>query len=198
MERVRLANEATGGLTEAELNKLSSHHAIWAARAARTEPIQHETIEPLIRDLYSAASLAAPAISIVSSPGVMAFAGIFAKHILRKKSQNPEYLIRLPDEVSFTCDDKCKLIVKEVIHTLSSIVTKASASGKELDVPNLTLWATYGAIDISIADALDQKTDADLRGHFALSTSRYGQRCDGGNERSIWKLKHDHPHAIPH
>jgi hypothetical protein len=51
----------------------------WIAYALRTEPIEPDVIGPYIVELYRAAGFAEPRVVVVSSPGVMAFAGAFSR-----------------------------------------------------------------------------------------------------------------------
>lgn len=166
MEHIRSSTAASGGLTEEEWKKLSEHHQRWVNVSSRKEPVDQEKIATEIKRLYVAASLATPRVAIVTSPGVMAFAGTFAKHILENQHNDKNYIVTLPEFISIQCDEKYSAIVKEVIVTLSRIITVDNDFRDGIDsadVCSRTLDATYNLVDGPTANALDRKTNMDIR-----------------------------------
>lgn len=166
MDKIRTANEATGGLTAVEWDRLKKHYAIWVKRASRTTPVDREAIQYLIRDLYSAAALSEPIVEVVSSPGAMAFTGTFARCLLDSMMRDKHYAFVLPQPSSIQCDIKFQPIVKEVINSLSNIVAGAKGflyDPDNSDVYHPTLYATYALVDAPTADAMDGQTNRDIR-----------------------------------
>lgn len=166
MNSSRSPTEATGGLTDVEKGLLAAHHALWVSRALRTTPVDRKKVEPLILALYAAASLSEPIVEVVSSPGAMAFAGTFARHILNRTMKDKNYPFTVPAPMSIKGPDRNEAVVREVINALSAVTEKACNSSdwpSDSDVCGSVLWATYGLVDAPIAEAMDRQTNRELR-----------------------------------
>ncbi len=75
---IRRPDYASGGITEAEKQKLKEFMDNWMHRAKRTEPIERDKLISAINNLYRSFGLKQPRIVIASSPLVVAIAGSFA------------------------------------------------------------------------------------------------------------------------
>ena len=158
--------EATGGLTVTEKNLLAAHHTLWATRAARSNPINPEKILPLIKQLYSTSSLAEPSIKIVSSPGVMAFAGTFASHIFDGLMKDKNYRYSIPKLSTSNFQKKYEPIVREIIQSLSVMTADArnfSSVVNKSDIYHRILYATFSHGDHPTSNAMDRKTIMDIQ-----------------------------------
>ena len=165
MNITRSPTEATGGLTDGEKDLLAAHHALWVTRASRTTPVDHEKVKNLIHQLYSAASLTKPIVEVVSSPGVMAFAGTFATHIFDGVLRDKNYSFVLPDPASVQCQNRHKAFVREIINALLVVTPEIRnfTDVAKADVCSPILEATYGLVDPPTADAMDRQTNMELR-----------------------------------
>ncbi len=75
---IRRPDYASGGITDAEKQKLQEYMDNWMHRTSRTEPIKRDKLISAINNLYRCFGLKQPRIVIASSPLVVIIAGSFA------------------------------------------------------------------------------------------------------------------------
>ncbi|MBK7684840.1 MAG: hypothetical protein IPJ25_01440 [Rhodocyclaceae bacterium] len=138
-------------------DSLVQYGEIWTERATRTAPIQPETIVPAIEALYRAASLNKPRVVIVPSPGVMAFAGMFAAAIWEKRKTNPEY------DPAQGLSDAGQAVQRNAAEAVRKATQDPTNVSECDDVAAATLEATYGPADLATVNALDPDRWRDIR-----------------------------------
>lgn len=182
MQRIRTPSQVTGGLTDAEWEMLKKHNALWCGRAQRTTPTDHEETERAIMCLYNAASLKAPVVVVVCSPGVMAFAGTFLRHLLGREALKPGGRTKLPAPTSINCHSAYLPFVDGVLAAMARVLAGVSCcrdSPDSPDIGNATLAATYELVDAPSAEALDRQTNMDIRyglDHAAMTDQDFAIR----------------------
>jgi hypothetical protein len=132
----------------------------WIAYALRTEPIEPNVIGPYIVELYRAAGFAEPRVVVVSSPGVMAFAGAFSAEIWARRETDPTFdparkiteipALRAPN----------KLLAESTLSAVRA-ATDPSMHGRRARKPEqgvgiATLQAAYSPADSATANSLDR------------------------------------------
>lgn len=182
MQRIRTPTQVTGGLTDVEWEMLRKHNALWSGRAQRTTPVDQNETERAITSLYQAASLKAPLVVVVSSPGVTAFAGTFLRHLLGRESPEPGGLHTLPAPASVNCHAAYRPFVNGVVAAMARVLTGVDNWRDSPDSPSpssATLAATYELVDAPSAEALDRQTNMDVRyglSHQAMTDQDFAIR----------------------
>lgn len=168
MDIKRSPSSASGGLTDKEHSALFEHNRLWEARANRTTPISSEKIVPAIKSLYRAAGLEEPLVVIVSSPGVMAFAGTFASAIWSKRRAVPDYLREIDFSLPSSCSAAHQKMAQEALCAITAATNMKESNdcykGNNLqEVLHSTRVATYDKADLATANAIDRATGDDVR-----------------------------------
>ena len=158
MKIVRTKTKATGGITDAEREKMSEISKKWIDIAFRTKPIEPDKIIPAIKALYRATNLNEPIVVIVPSPFVMALAGGFSSAIWKLKKDKT-------NSVTHDATDTATAIATAIAaytatHTATAIATDtATYIATDTATRNATAIATAIATDTATDNTTANATD---------------------------------------
>jgi len=134
---------------------------VWVRHAVRTAPIEPGVIVPAIEELYGLAGFGQPRVVIVSSPGVLAFAGTFAAEVWARRTTNPTFDPASSISGIPIIPASYKAIAEATLSAFRAATTlpprHSSARNLKRNIRDAMLATTYDPADLATVNALSRE-----------------------------------------